>query len=132
MSDAYKSWIEANVDKPLGACHETSTAMVKAFPELRQARGHYYCAFWGEREHWWCVDADGTVVDPTAAQFPSEGNGHYEELDPNAPEPIGKCLECGAYTYRTSPSSHACSDECEASTDDYLDDLTNLYGGDCS
>jgi len=63
--------------------------MVAAFPGLRQAYGNYYCFVWGERGHFWCVDLEKYIVDPTSQQFPSRGRGLYSlkyfcsEEDPN-------------------------------------------------
>jgi hypothetical protein len=118
----YAAWIETLVptgNQAYGACSVITARMVAVFPELRRARGHYLCPFWGPREHWWCVTADGGIVDPTAHQFPSarkypgSADGKYEEFVDGSPEPIGKCMECGAYCWAgRSPSSSACSPEC--------------------
>jgi hypothetical protein len=35
------------------------------------------CPIWGARDHFWCVDGEDNVVDPTASQFPSKGTGVY-------------------------------------------------------
>jgi hypothetical protein len=102
MPEAYAQWIDENYPTQVaafGACHEATDRMVAAFPELRQVRGYYVDRRWGEREHWWCVDPAGQVVDPTARQFPSRGYGEYVELDPTARQPTGKCPECGGYAF---------------------------------
>ena len=64
-----------------GKCKELSQAYVDAHPEWRLVRGYYYCPIWGQQAHWWCKNADGTIHDPTKAQFPSGGLGLYEEFD---------------------------------------------------
>lgn len=87
-----------------GTCSQATVAMVEAFPELRRVRGHY-----DGHEHWWCVAPDGSVVDPTAAQF-CPGGTYVEHV---GPEPVGKCHYCGSYVwtpYRGCPE--ACSKEC--------------------
>lgn len=105
----YQDWITANVPGTgYGECAEATTAMVLAFPELRRVRGHYYCLFWGERTHWWCVAPDGSIVDPTAKQFPSNGIGEYVEYD-GRPLPTGPCANCGDPVY---DGGTCCSDEC--------------------
>lgn len=115
----YAEWIEANVpDDGYGACDRITRAMVKAFPELRRACGFYYDPFWGRRQHWWCVDPEGKVVDPTAAQFPSKGRCEYDEIDPNDPKdrakvPTGVCMDCGEDVYN---GDTFCSSACEAAT----------------
>ncbi len=102
MRADYRQWIDTHYPSQasaFGSCKEASAAMVAVFPELRQVNGHYFDPRWGEREHWWCVAADGEIVDPTARQFPSRGFGPYVELDPNAKVPSGMCPECGGYAY---------------------------------
>lgn len=112
MLDKYQNWIEQNAPKgsdAYGKCAETTERMIKAFPELKRIRGHYYCYIWGERTHWWLQDQDGSIVDPTATQFPSGGNGHYEAWDESKPEPTGICPNCGDYCYN---GSNCCSENC--------------------
>ena len=76
--ERYVAWISENVSDPYGNCLKYCVAMQKVFPELRRVYGMYYCMTWGEREHFWCVDADNNVIDPTSAQFPSRGIGVYK------------------------------------------------------
>lgn len=109
MNQAYADWIAANVTETYGKCHEVSQAMAAAFPELRLVRGHYYCIAWGERGHWWLATPDGSIVDPTAAQFPSKGTGEYVEWDDSQPEPTGRCPQCGELCY---DGDYLCSDAC--------------------
>ena len=120
----YNEWIVANgFDGELavlGRCEETTVAMVTAFPELKRVRGHYICPWWGRRAHWWCVTPEGAIVDPTAAQFPSynaafqsKGAGEYVPWTEGAPEPTGKCLDCGEEVFG---GANFCNEECERST----------------
>jgi hypothetical protein len=60
-------------------------------PSLTPVAGWYWDPHWGREEHWWCEAADGSIVDPTAAQFPSNGTGRYERYVGSA-----WCLECGS------------------------------------
>lgn len=73
-----------------GKCKQMAADLVASDSTLRLVRGHYYCPVWGEQPHWWCQDKDGKVIDPTAAQFPSNGTGEYVEFDG-----MCKCAECG-------------------------------------
>lgn len=119
----YAEWIADNFptyESAYGHCAKATEGMVAVFPELIRVRGHYYDLSWGEREHWWCKTADGVIVDPTAHQFPSKGMGHYEELDPNAPVPTGKCMGCGEYVYN---SDTFCSSSCETAV------IADLHSG---
>lgn len=112
--EQYHKWILENVpnyESAYGKCAEVTTEMLKAFPELKRVRGHYYCVSWGKRAHWWLVAPDGSVVDPTATQFPTKGRGVYIEHDESQPEPERQslCANCGEYF---SGSGTVCSDKC--------------------
>jgi len=110
MIPTYQAWIDENVPETYGKCADVTTAMVEAFDELRRVRGHHYDPIWGEREHWWCVAPDGTIVDPTAAQFPNNGLGPYSEIDEAThQEPTGMCPNCGDYIF---DGGQCCSQSC--------------------
>lgn len=113
----YAAWIDAYIAERLPRCHppeprvavlgscaSATEQMVKAFPELRRVAG-----FYGGREHWWCVAPDGTVVDPTAAQF--DPGFAYEEYDAarHGPRRSGRCPECGDDVYE---GADFCSPAC--------------------
>jgi hypothetical protein len=100
-----------------GKCAEVTQQMAAANPSLRRVRGHYYCPIWGERAHWWLVDRDGKIIDPTAAQFPSKGNGTYVEWQEGEKEPSGKCYNCGDYCY----DGKVFCPECIANHQDHFD-----------
>jgi hypothetical protein len=111
MKKKYAMWVAANVTGDgLGRCAEITQQMAKAFPELRRERGHYLCHTWGEREHWWLLDPEDHIVDPTAAQFPSRGTGMYIPWEEGQEEPTGRCLNCGEYCYGQRTF---CSSACE-------------------
>lgn len=106
----YNDWIKENVDQDcLGKCKEMAEIMLETFLELRMVRGHYYCPIWGERGHWWLIDENDDIVDPTRSQFPSKGLGLYVEWDESEEEPTGKCPNCGGYCY---DGRDCCSDNC--------------------
>lgn len=109
---AYTDWIAENVvGTGYGKCAEVTTAMAMMFPELTRVRGHYYCPWWGERAHWWLATPEGEIVDPTAAQFPSQGAGEYVPWREGDPQPTGKCLNCGEYAYHGDTfCSRLCAD----------------------
>src|SRR6478609_5090804 len=96
----YGQWIAEYVTRcngfVRGKCAEATAEMAQAFPELRRVAG-FALASWGDDQHWWCVAPDGSVVDPTAAQF----GGvifRYEEIElanPHRPIPTGACGNCG-------------------------------------
>ena len=122
----YAEWIREHVQSDgYGQCAELTEQMARAFPELKRVRGHYYDICWGERAHWWLVTPDGYIVDPTAAQFPTKGRGHYDPWDESEHEPTGKCINCGGYVL---DGSSCCSDECAAEAESYI---TAARKGDC-
>lgn len=114
----YAEWIEGYVSAQpnrfvRGKCAEATEAMLKVFPELRRVCG-FVLTHWGEDQHWWCVAPDGSIVDPTKAQFPWVAN--YEEVDPSAPHrpiPTGACMDCGGPAFN---GDTFCSKECERAT----------------
>lgn len=74
-----------------GKCREYCERAIKQDPSLTIVRGYYYEPIWGTIEnHWWCVQSDGSIYDPTKDQFPSRGNGHYEEFNG-----FYSCEQCG-------------------------------------
>jgi len=110
MNQAYEEWIVANVrGGGYGKCKETCEAMAAAFSELKLVRGHYWCWSWGVRTHWWLVDPQGGIVDPTKMQFPSKGLGDYEPWEEGEKEPTGMCPNCGRYVY---DGGTVCSEKC--------------------
>ena len=73
-----------------GKCKEMSEALVASNPCLKLVRGHYYCPIWNTDEpHWWAVDSEGKIHDPSAKQFPSKGLGIYTEFSGTV-----TCSEC--------------------------------------
>lgn len=93
-----------------GQCADATQRMANVFPTLTRVRGHYHCPVWGMRAHWWLIDEDGTIVDPTSRQFPSAGLGVYEPWQEGDNEPTGKCMHCGNYCYN---GDVACSESCQ-------------------
>lgn len=133
---AYGAWIAANYSNYLAAYGECKTAverMVAEFPELRKARGFFYSVAWGQREHWWCVTAEGRIIDPTRCQFPDGfalDGAAYHELVGTDEEiadqvPTGVCADCGSPVYG---GASFCNENCESATIAYLNDIGR--GGD--
>ena len=112
MQEKYEKWIKENVTKPRLQCAEYTLKMQKQFPELKRIRGHYFCD--REHPHWWLIDEDDNIIDPTIVQFPSI-DGIYIPWDETQKEPIGKCLNCGELIYDCIISSQICSKICEIS-----------------
>ena len=76
-----------------GRGKELCAAAVEADPTLTLVRGHYFERMWPsdpEQPHWWCVKPDGTIVDPSVRQFPSNGIGAYIPFNG-----IVACSNCG-------------------------------------
>lgn len=106
-----------------GRCQEACEAMVAAFPELQLVRGHAVCpAPWGMRAHWWCVTPEGTIVDPTRAQF-TAGVFAYEPYEEGDDVRIGTCMNCGEGIWgqpERGGEPNFCSTACHASYAAYL------------
>lgn len=71
----YEDYFLNEVDA-LGSCYSQCVVMAKAFPELRIVYGSYVDWIWGDREHFWCIDENNVIVDPTKCQFPTRSD-HY-------------------------------------------------------
>lgn len=98
-----------------GKCKEYCEALLLQNPSLTLVRGHYFCPIWGSNEaHWWLVDKDGSITDPTVRQFPSNGHGIYEPFNGKV-----KCSNCNKeMTEEEIRDSHSnyvfCSGSCHA------------------
>lgn len=104
--------MQANYIKYRGKCKPMSEALVALNPGWRLVRGHYFCPLWSRNEpHWWCVDEDGKIHDPTKLQFPSAGLGIYEEFDG-----MCECAECGTSVHENDGTPYGnymfCSTPC--------------------
>lgn len=77
-----------------GKCKELSEKLIEENPSFRLVRGHYFCPMWNRDEpHWWTVDPDGVIHDPSKLQFGSKGAGIYTEFNG-----MVECAECGKET----------------------------------
>lgn len=91
-----------DVDIVRKRCAYFCKCFIKWFPHLHLVAGHFN----EFTEHWWLVDTDGTIVDPTAEQF---GNaiGEYEPITSGKYAfAVGKCPNCGEYMYSNEPDAY--------------------------
>lgn len=107
--------------RTLGRCHEIAFEMAGVFDDLRLVTGHVYCPEpWGKRGHWWLVDLDGAIVDPTAGQFTC-GIDRYEEYADGDPVRLGACMNCGEDIWGPpGPRPTFCGGVCEATYVAYM------------
>lgn len=97
-----------------GTCQQAIERLVADEPHLTAARGWYLDAQWGPQEHWWAVDADGEITDPTVEQFPT---GHiptlrrYQAYDGTHP-----CPGCGVHVETEQSSDGFCCGPCHGAT----------------
>jgi hypothetical protein len=118
----YDEWIKANVPKnPEGECIKYSRKLAKAFPELSLTKGT--CQIVGPygsqhpQTHWWCVDPDGEIVDPTAHQFRKV----WEYVALGGPsDPVSRCANCGDYF---NGSGTICGESCHEEYVAYLNEV---------
>lgn len=129
---AYQRWCHVYAAlhglKVLGRCKEAVAELLEEFPELTEVKGHTYGQF-GKRAHRWAVTEDGTIVDPTRAQYP--GHIDYEAFEPGTLVQVGVCMDCGAPLevevfdldgeMPSHPNHPFCDDRCEQATRTYLD-----------
>jgi hypothetical protein len=123
MDERYAEWIKTwlTSNRAYGNCARATEEMVKAFPELRRVPGFVFDGRWGQREHWWCVAPDGTIVDPTASQFPVLFN--YREYKEGDEVRVGKCMDCGDDLYgQPGGERYFCDSRCEERYRAYLAD----------
>jgi len=121
---AYNSWINANYPTAKSArlqCDEATKEMVNVFAELKRVRGlasvkEPYGLPPTRTPHWWCVTSEGTIIDPTAHQYPTEILS-YSEADESKGSPTGKCPNCGGLCYK---GNSLCSEKCNREYMDYL------------
>lgn len=91
-----------------GKCREYAEAAKSADPTLRLVRGWYFDPVWGRQEHWWTERPDGTIFDPTAAQFPLGGVADwYEEY-----RGVFPCQGCGAEVSEVEHYNGCCTYQC--------------------
>lgn len=117
MQEKYANWIEnwlKNHD-PYLKCAEATNEMIVAFSELKRIRGHVITECGHERPHWWLVDENGDIVDPTESQFAFIAM--YIPYDESFGEPTGKCPHCGKLCY---DHRFCCSDECDIAYAKYV------------
>lgn len=109
--DRYTTWIQRKLTQgsPIAMCAAWTRDMVAAFPELTRVHGHVH--LWSGRcPHWWCETPDGEIIDPTVSQFRGLPYAYWPHQE-GAPEPTGKCINCGEYVY--APRSSSCSEACD-------------------
>lgn len=130
----YKHWPSPPTDREVAytECYGFSKALVDAFPELRMERGFYVCKdAWGDEhptEHWWTVDAEGTIIDPSKVQFGNQ-DGRYSRYDDHEfPARIGACPNCGGDIYEGEGVGGLCSEECCVSYEAYVTREARGYG----
>jgi hypothetical protein len=85
--EKYIQWIDAYVTsgKPIrGECRQVCAEMLVHFPELR-LKGGYVRTPIGSDLHYWLLAPDGSIVDPTEAQFGYLDPEDYEDAGTTDP-----------------------------------------------
>lgn len=125
MKIQYKEWIHQflyRINDPTGKCRGAVEDMKAHFPELKIEKGYVVHPFiqpdtlikndFHGVPHWWLIDEEGSIVDPTESQFPKplEYSPYSEEL--HGLLPVGKCMECGDLFYPPKEPGNFCDEEC--------------------
>jgi hypothetical protein len=102
-----------------GSCGHFTKIFAERFKELTRVPGFYFAPGGksSHGEHWWLTDPKGNIVDPTADQFPSQGNGVYVAYDPKVHKVAkGRCPGCGVtlFAFQWKPCSPECSEDIAA------------------
>jgi hypothetical protein len=86
-----------------GLCESWCKKFKKKFPDLKIKRG-----FYSGNEHYWCVEPNGTIVDPTFPQFGQIQNPNkYRVFNPETDKIyLGKCMNCGTSIYGLESEGH--------------------------
>ena len=129
MKEKYAEWIELHYPTPQSAlkqCEPAVHAMILNFPELTIVRGqavveepHGFIPT--KTHHWWCINPEGEVIDPTAHQYPKRILS-YEPLDESKRDPTGKCPNCGCISYASTCLTPLCSEKCSKEYKKYLEE----------
>lgn len=116
MTDKYQQWIAEwlKYNNPHNKCREAAEEMISIFPELQKVRGWVITPEYGEkypRQHWWCIDKNNNIIDPTASQWMAILD--YKPWDEEKGDITGKCINCGEYVinYRTFCDNGKCQKE---------------------
>ena len=130
MSEKYSAWIREAIGdgNGYGKCKGLCEKMAQVFPELEVRKGLFHSLAWGDRQHFWLRDRNGTIVDPAGKQHPDgswfpENDAQYSDMTNMEDEeimqvvPTGKCMDCGEPTYG---GKSMCSEACERSYMAYL------------
>lgn len=120
----YTNWIAQHYPTAMSAarqCEQATLNIIRDFPELTRVRGlasvkEPYGLPPTKTPHWWCVDKEGKIIDPTAHQYPTEIL-KYEPVNKMLGEPTGRCMNCGEITYN---HKNFCREFCEQN---YIHDL---------
>lgn len=125
MLQKYREWIDLYYPTPETAylaCQEATARMQSIFPELKRCKG---LADVEEplglpptrTPHWWLVDSNNEIIDPTAHQYPTRIL-KYEKCDDSKGTPTGRCPNCGGLCYN---GEYICSIKCCEEYAAYLD-----------
>ena len=131
IKDMIQTRYQGNAQFTLGRCKEECLAMKEKFPELKEVPGFVHVEWFtdhdreNKREHWWLEAPDGSIVDPTAGQFPVVLK--YEPYVDGMNVRIGTCMDCGNPIWG-SPGDHKtfCNDNCAQSYLNYMNGKEEL------
>jgi len=104
-----------------GRCRDEALKLARDDRSLTVVRGWATPVGGAMIEHWWLIDQDGKVVDPTVDQFPARPVYIPEcvGVPPERPALMYLCPNCGD-THTGDFSVDVCSDRCARAYASYL------------
>lgn len=131
----FKFWNPPPTERDIcrNKCTWWAQTFMEKHPELILVKGFFGiynplnpCTEVAIQEHVWFTTSDGTLIDPTRAQFgaiPDGGRDLYRVFNPEVDLIlVGKCPNCGEENYgleKDGPKD-ICSDECAADYERYI------------
>ena len=68
VNEKYLPYFKTKYEEAFGHCYHACLELTEKFPELKIVQGTVHSDM-GLRDHYWCLDENNIIVDPTACQF---------------------------------------------------------------
>lgn len=102
-----------------GTCKQAVTDLCNKYPFMKPVYGYVKYQLNGKQitdGHWWAIDNEGYIADPTRSQLPAKEIEYVYDSRPV----LFKCANCGKPVLEDDRLSYFCSKQCAAETIRYL------------